>query len=57
MDEVSRISVEKRRRWRWETLVSVFIVAVAVNYLWQLAQAPRYVGMEIFSSRLFPVIL
>ncbi len=56
MDEVSRISVEKRRRWRWETLVSVFIVAVAVNYLWQLAQAPRYVGMEIFSSRLFPVI-
>ncbi len=53
MDEVSRISVEKRRRWRWETLVLVFIAAVAVNYLWELAQAPLYVGMEIYNSAVF----
>jgi hypothetical protein len=50
MDEVSRISVEKPRRWRWGTLASVFILAVAVNYLWELAQAPFYVGMEIYNS-------
>jgi hypothetical protein len=41
---------EKRSRWRRETLVSVFIVAVAVNYLWELAQAPLYIGMEIYNS-------
>jgi hypothetical protein len=49
----SRITIEKPRRWRWRTLVSVFIVAVAVNYLWELAQAPLYVGMEIYNSAVF----
>src|SRR5437667_11305360 len=31
----------------WRRLVSVFTVAVIVNYLWELAQAPFYVRMEI----------
>lgn len=53
MDEDSRIIIEKPRRWRWGTLISVFIVAVAVNYLWELAQAPLYVGMEIYNSAVF----
>ncbi|HEY2922055.1 MAG TPA: hypothetical protein VGK77_24000 [Candidatus Binatia bacterium] len=46
------LNVEKRRRWRWETVL-VYIVAVAVNYLWELAQAPLYVGMEIYNSAIF----
>jgi hypothetical protein len=53
MDAVSRVSVEKRRRWRWGTPMFVFIVAVAVNYLWELAQAPLYIGMEIYNSAVF----
>jgi hypothetical protein len=44
------LSVEKPRQWRWGTPMLVFIVAVAVNYLWELAQAPLYVGMEIYNS-------
>jgi hypothetical protein len=44
------MSVEKPRQWRWGTPMLVFIVAVAVNYLWELAQAPLYVGMEIYNS-------
>jgi len=53
MDEVSRIVVEKPRRWRWRTLVLVILVAVAVNYLWELAQVPLYVGMEIYNRSVF----
>src|SRR5882724_9041983 len=51
--DVSRMKVENPRRCRWGTLVLVFIVAVAVNYLWELAQAPLYVGMEIYNSSVF----
>lgn len=31
-------------------LISVFIVAVLVNYAWELAQAPLYVGMEDYNA-------
>jgi hypothetical protein len=37
----------------WRTLLTVFIVAVIVNYLWELAQAPLFVGMEIYNSSVF----
>jgi hypothetical protein len=53
MDAVGRTSVEERGRRRWETLALVFTVAVGVNYLWELAQAPLYVGMEIYNSAVF----
>jgi len=34
------------------TLVLVFIVAVLLNYLWELAQAPLYVGLENYNAGL-----
>ena len=33
----------------WRLLFILYIVAVAVNYLWELAQSPLYVGMERLS--------
>lgn len=35
------------------TLISVFIVAVLLNYLWELAQAPLYVGLENYNAGVF----
>jgi hypothetical protein len=35
------------------TLISVFIVAVVLNYLWELAQAPLYVGLESYKTTVF----
>lgn len=32
------------------TLILVFVVAVLLNDLWELAQGPLYVGMETYSS-------
>ena len=32
------------------TLIWVFIVAVLLNYLWELAQAPLYVGLEDYNA-------
>jgi hypothetical protein len=34
-------------------LISVFIVAVLVNYAWELAQAPFYVGMGDYTAGVF----
>ena len=34
-------------------LISVFIVAVLVNYAWELAQTPLYVGMEYYNVGVF----
>jgi hypothetical protein len=31
-------------------LIPVFVVAVLLNYLWELAQAPLYVGLESYNS-------
>ncbi len=31
-------------------LILVFIVAVLLNYLWELAQAPLYVGLEDYNA-------
>ncbi len=35
------------------TLISVFTVAVLLNYLWELAQAPLYVGLEGYNVGMF----
>jgi hypothetical protein len=35
------------------TLVSVFAVAVMLNYVWELAQAPFYIGLEEYNARVF----
>lgn len=40
-------------RARWRTLMSVYIVAVLLNYVWELAQAPLYVGLESYSTSVF----
>ena len=34
-------------------LISLFIVAVVLNYVWELAQAPLYVGLEDYDTRVF----
>lgn len=38
---------------RVRPLVWVFIVAVSLNYLWELAQAPLYVGLERYTAGVF----
>ena len=43
---------EKMRRM-WKTIATVFALAVVVNYLWELAQAPLYEGMSDFSLALW----
>jgi hypothetical protein len=35
------------------TLISLFIVAVLLNYPWELAQAPLYMGMEDYNAGVF----
>ena len=35
------------------TLILVFIVAVLLNYLWELAQAPLYAGLENYNAGVF----
>ena len=34
-------------------LIAVFIVAVLLNYLWELGQAPLYLGMEEYNGGVF----
>jgi hypothetical protein len=34
-------------------LISLFIVAVSLNYLWELAQAPLYVGLKSYNTAVF----
>jgi hypothetical protein len=36
-----------------DKLISVFIVAVLLNYLWELAQAPLYIGLEAYNAGVF----
>jgi hypothetical protein len=39
----------RQQRSTWWTLAVLFVVAVAFNYVWELAQSPLYVGMDDFS--------
>ena len=34
-------------------LITIFIVAVLLNYLWELAQAPLYAGLESYTVAVF----
>jgi hypothetical protein len=34
-------------------LISIFVVAVLLKYLWELAQAPLYLGMEDYNAGVF----
>ncbi|MCI0388031.1 MAG: hypothetical protein MOB07_04590 [Acidobacteria bacterium] len=43
----------RRRRSTWWTLATIFVIAVAFNYVWELAQAPLYTGMGDFSRMLW----
>jgi hypothetical protein len=36
-----------------KAVISVFIVAVLLNYLWELAQAPLYVGLDGYNTAVF----
>lgn len=36
-----------------QSLIWVFSVAVPLNYLWELAQAPLYVGLEEYNAGVF----
>jgi hypothetical protein len=36
-----------------QSLIWVFLVAVLLNYLWELAQAPLYVGLERYNAAVF----
>ena len=36
-----------------QRVITIFLVAVAVNYLWELAQSPLYVGMGSFGLALW----
>ena len=37
----------------WRTPAAIFTVAVAFNYVWELAQSPLYAGMEDFRRMLW----
>jgi hypothetical protein len=34
-------------------LISIFVVAVSLNCLWELAQAPLYVGLGSYTGEVF----
>ncbi len=36
-----------------KTLISVFIIAVLLNYAWELAQAPLYAGLDDYNPGVF----
>ena len=38
-----------QQRSMWWTLAALFVIAVAFNYVWVLAQSPLYAGMDDFS--------
>lgn len=37
----------------WWTVTAIFAIAVAFNYVWEVAQAPLYVGMADFRQMLW----
>jgi hypothetical protein len=39
--------------FHWRALALIFLVAIVVNYVWELAQAPLYVGLERYSAAVF----
>jgi len=46
-------SGSRTQRSTWWTLAAIFVVAVGLNYVWELAQAPFYAGLGDFSRLLW----
>jgi hypothetical protein len=46
---MSSSNVSERRGALWRRLTILFVVSVLVNYVWEMAQAPLYKGMDDFS--------
>lgn len=51
--EVHAIAIKRSEHMPAYSLINVFIVAVLLNYLWELAQAPLYVGMADYDTGVF----
>jgi len=47
------LKTARQCRLRWLVLALIFVVGVAVNYVWELAQAPLYVGLESYGTSVF----
>lgn len=41
-----------RTAFSWRRLTLIFIIAVCVNYVWELVQAPLYVGFETYGREM-----
>ncbi len=46
----------RTQRGTWRTLAVIFVVAVGLNYVWELAQAPLYAGVGDFRRALLHCI-
>ena len=46
---MSRSNANKQCDGLWRRLGILFVMSVFVNYLWEMAQAPLYEGMDDFS--------
>jgi hypothetical protein len=46
---MSSSNANERRGTLWRRLAILFVVSLLVNYLWEIAQAPLYNGMDDFS--------
>ena len=45
--------MSRNEDFHWRALALIFLVAIVVNYVWELAQAPLYVGLERYSAAVF----
>jgi hypothetical protein len=45
--------LQAEKACRVKLVPSIFLVAVLLNYLWELAQAPLYVGLERYNAAVF----
>jgi hypothetical protein len=50
MSSMNSPDVEARLGSSWRTLATLFVVAVLLNYPWELAQSPLYVGTGNLSA-------
>jgi hypothetical protein len=44
---------DRRGCGAWRTVAAIFVIAVAMNYVWEVAQASLYVGMDDVSRMLW----
>lgn len=53
MHSIDTLTLQVEKVCRVKLLASIFLVAVLLNYLWELAQAPFYVGLERYDPAVF----